>query len=121
MALGVVADVARPKPGCHGRGRKSRGIDHDVRVEVEIPATNADAGSGLLEIGHLRQIRDRTPGGLDVPEQAQHEGVAVDDAGGLRVHARDGLHLGLECRDVGGGQPGKLPNPVDERLALVGL
>ena len=107
--------------GGHGRRRQARRVDHHVGVEGEVVAMHAHARFDPFEVRHLRQEGDHAPGGLDVADQAQHEGVAVDDAGGLGVHPGQRIDLRFEGKNLGAAQPRQVADAVDAGLALVVL
>ena len=110
-----LAAELRGHVGCVQTGR----VHHQIGDEVVIAAAHAQAAVGAFETRDFGVQRHQAAGSFQIALQTQHEGVAVDDAGGFGIDAEQRVYLGFHRFDLLARQPRQLADAVDARLALV--
>ena len=119
VPLGEIAPSLAAKLRGH-RGRvQTRCVHHQIGDEIVIAAAHAQAVVGAFETRDFGVQRHQAASGFQIALQTQHEGVAVDDAGGFGIDAEQRVYLGFQRFDLLARQPRQLANAVDARLALV--
>ena len=119
VPLGEVCPPHTAQSGGEAWCLKAGRVDEQRRRQREITAANVYTVAVATQPRHLGQQRHDATAAFQICLQAQHEGMALDDAGGGREHPGVATHGRFQPLDVGLGEPLELADAIHPGLALI--